>query len=466
MWLLKFKEVKRGELRGKYCRLFYIRKIKRNLENYRCIRGKNGEKTKKCLGLLLTIIYITSFIQVTVHAESSRFINSSFKDGLNGWKIKGDINMVTAKSDWGYDDSFSLSYYGEDDYEVWTEQTITGIENGYYKIEAYAASSGNQESHYIYAEDFGGTNARTSIPITNDFTKVVLDLEVTNNQVTFGFYSNGRSDSWSAYDSVSLVKCEEEYTFYRGGDLTMVNYIEDLGGTFYDLKGEERDVFHILAENGFNIARLRVYNNVGREYPSISTPEYYLPEGYQDINDVLKGAKRAKEVGMAIELTLNYSDWWPNGSLQEIPSDWRAEIDGLDNDQSVDKLEKLIYDYTKSVMTSFAEQGLTPEFVSLGNEMQYGILYPYGKVVNSEQFARFLNAGYKAVKEVSTNTKVILHLDEAGDDERYYRFLDTCVEKNVNYDIIGSSYYPFWTKKNVEDIIPWYNDLYDKYGKK
>ena len=43
--------------------------------------------------------------------------------------------------------------------------------------------------------------------------------------------------------------------------------------------------------------------------------------------------------------------------------------------------------------------------------MQNGILYPYGSAANFENLAKFLNAGYRAVKEVSTNTAVAVHLD-------------------------------------------------------
>lgn len=414
----------------------------------------------------MATMYTTSLISIPVKAEETKIVNSSFNSWLDGWSVKGDAEVASGKGDWGYDDSYSLGYWSDSDYEVWTEQTITGIENGFYRVEAYAASSGNQEEHYIYANDFGGTGARTSIPITNDFIKVVLNFEVTNNQVTLGFYSNGGAGTWSNYDCISLVKTDEEYKFLKGGDLTMVNYIEDMGGTFYDENGEARDAFHILAESGFNFARLRTHNDTGREHGSVTNPDYYLPNGYQNTEDLLKSAKRAKEVGMEIEVTLNYSDFWPNGSTQEIPSAWRSEIQGLNNDETVDKLEELVYEYTKEVMQSLVNQGTTPEFISLGNEMQYGILYPYGKVANFEQLARFLNAGYKAVKEISTNTKVVLHLDEAGEDTRYFNFLDGCIKHNVNYDVIGASYYPFWTRENVEDIIPWFNELSKKYDKK
>ncbi|MBR2266234.1 MAG: glycosyl hydrolase 53 family protein, partial [Paludibacteraceae bacterium] len=51
--------------------------------------------------------------------------------------------------------------------------------------------------------------------------------------------------------------------FLRGGDLTMVNYIEDFGAKFRYEDGTEADVFDILSNYGVNFARLRLYNAPG-----------------------------------------------------------------------------------------------------------------------------------------------------------------------------------------------------------
>ena len=429
--------------------------------------GKRASFNKITSMAVLTMFSLGMF---TVSPEAEVYSddlikNNSFDRYLDGWNVKGDINTASGKDSWGYDDSYSLGYWSEEDYEVWTEQTIEGLENGYYRVEAYTASGGGQEEHYIYANDFGGTGAKTSIPVSNDFTKVVLNFKVTNNQVTLGFYAKGNGGNWSNYDHVTIAKDDNEYSFLKGGDLTMVNWLEDEGAVFYDEEGEARDVFHILAENGFNFVRLRTHNDVGREHGSITNPDYYLPDGYQNTEDLLDLALRSKEMGMQIEVTLNYSDWWPNAGTQEIPSSWRSEIEGLTEEESVAKLEELIYDYTKDIMKKLADQGTTPEFISLGNEMQNGILYPYGSAANFENLAKFLNAGYRAVKEVSTNTAVAVHLDMAGNTSKYVKFLDNCEKYGVNYDVIGSSYYPFWTNKTVEEIIPWFNDLGEKYQK-
>ena len=63
----------------------------------------------------------------------------------------------------------------------------------------------------------------------------------------------------------------------------MVNWLEDEGAVFYDEEGEARDVFHILAENGFNFVRLRTHNDVGREHGSITNPDYQMDIKIQKI---------------------------------------------------------------------------------------------------------------------------------------------------------------------------------------
>ena len=81
-----------------------------------------------------------------------------------------------------------------------------------------------------------------------------------------------------------------------------------MGGKFYE-DGEEKDCIEILKNNGFNIVRLRLYNDPGN--PDYA-PSNRLPEGISGPEDILRLAKRAKEAGMQILLTFHYSDYWRN----------------------------------------------------------------------------------------------------------------------------------------------------------
>ena len=47
----------------------------------------------------------------------------------------------------------------------------------------------------------------------------------------------------------------------------------------------------------------------------------------------------------------------------------------LTGDELATYLEGKIYEFTKDMMLKLIEQGTCPEYVSIGNEMQYGLLY-------------------------------------------------------------------------------------------
>jgi arabinogalactan endo-1,4-beta-galactosidase len=248
----------------------------------------------------------------------------------------------------------------------------------------------------------------------------------------------------------------------NGGDITELNYVEDKGGIFYDFNGNRRDALEILAENGWNIARIRVYNNPGK---GRGNGTYYLPEGYQDINDALKLAKRAKNAGMQIQFTLHFSDYWTNPETQIIPHDWQALINGKPEADAVQILNEKIYKFTKDALMRMKSQGTTPEFVSLGNETRTGILFPYGTTDKWDVLAGFYNSGARAVREIAPDPKVIIHLDDGGNPDTYLTYFQNARQRNVDYDIIGASYYPFWTKKTAAQFASFANSVAEEFNK-
>ncbi|MFD7769228.1 glycosyl hydrolase 53 family protein [Streptomyces sp. NPDC059787] len=255
--------------------------------------------------------------------------------------------------------------------------------------------------------------------------------------------------------------------FAAGGDLTMINWVEDSGGRYYDERGKRRDPVDLLADNGFDLARLRVCTGTGPDHPRIGYPDSYLPEGHQDENDMLKTARRSAAHGMDIQLGLHYSDYWTNGLTQDIPRD-RRDATALPEARAVAALEKDVHDCTERIMRRMKAQGTTPAHVSLGNEMHGGILFPYGTTDSADgwrSLARFLKAGYRAVKEVSPSTKVILRLDDGGNMDKYEWFFSTAADHGIPYDVIGSSSCPFWSKKDIPTVTAFCNDLHRRFGK-
>lgn len=251
--------------------------------------------------------------------------------------------------------------------------------------------------------------------------------------------------------SCTAVWAGERPAFLQGGDISELSYTEREGAVYRDSQGRAKDCLQILKENGWNFVRLRVYNEPGKGH---GDGTYYCPAGFMDKDDMLQLAKRAAAKDMEIQLTFHYSDYWTNGEVQIIPVAWQEKIKGLSEADAITVLEQCVYDYTKEVLQEMKAQGTTSNYISLGNEIQAGMLYPYGRADEKgwPTLARFFNAGAKAVREEMPEAKIILHLDDAGNDKKYEYFFTACDTLGVDYDIIGTSYYPFYGNKSAKDV--------------
>lgn len=351
----------------------------------------------------------------------------------------------------GYLGNYCLELKARSAYRVYTYQTLINLLDGYYSLRAYVKNGGGQNSCYMLADSFGSADKMTSLPVTDNWTRVVVrGIHVVHGRCTVGLYADANAGDWCRMDDVQFIRDGIPYTFLKGGDISELDYLESKGAVFYE-NGVAKDCLRILKDNGFNIVRLRLYNDPGN--PNCS-PSKLLPTGFQNPADILRLARRAKAMGLEIELTFYYSDYWSNG----IPHQW----DSL----SVSGLDSAVYAYTYDFMNRMKRQGTTPQYVSLGNEIQGGILLPTGSSRNFKQFAGFLKEGYNAVKAASPSTQVILHLDDAGNESKYDWFFGQCQTYGVHYDLIGASYYPYWSGRTVSQVETWANHESAKFNKK
>lgn len=227
-------------------------------------------------------------------------------------------------------------------------------------------------------------------------------------------------------------------------DVSSLLEVERAGGRFYD-HGIEGDAMDILKSYGMNLVRLRLWND-----PYTEDGVSYGGGGC-DLNTVLELAKRAKDKGIGWLLDFHYSDCWADPGKQTIPKAWR----GLD----VAGLEQAVYDYTFQILEKCKEAELMPQMVAVGNELSNGLLWPYGKVPEYGNIAKFASAGIRAVRRMDSDIPVMLHLDNGGNQELYRTWFDAYMENGgADFDYIGLSYYPFWhgtlemLKNNMEAI--------------
>lgn len=381
---------------------------------------------------------------------------------------------------------------------------ITGLEDGYYDLTVTCKNSAIDENTFIYGQSEDYTMSSTVLPKSDEGVKVtVRGIGVSGGKCEIGVESNGKGKI--EISDADLTKSEKS-SFIAGGDMTEVSYIESLGGEYKDADGNKVDPFEFLAQNGVNMARIRLTNTTGK---GTGDGTYYLPEGFQDEADCLELSKRAKAAGMGIQFTFNYSDYWSNGDRQIIPSEWVKKIKdelGYDvkdkeflNNMTAEqkkeiqqKLGDIVYDYTYDIMTKLKEQGTVPEYVSLGNEINGGILFPFGNTFNANMnsgrfelvygddtdeendikcyedwagLTSILNRGYDAVKAVSPDSQVIIHLANGSKESVFTWFLDKYESAGGKYDVIGASYYPAWSENPVEACTAFCSNISKKYDK-
>ena len=359
------------------------------------------------------------------------------------WQTSGNAGADFLQSGGAFSGSYYLQQSNAIPYQVQTYQLATNLPDGYYKLTAMIENSGGQNACYL-----SGNDRMTSLPISAQWTNtIVRGINVTNGECLVGLYSSdGVGSNWCRVDLIQLIKDDIPYAFLKGGDISELTYVEQGGGVFYETNGTPMDCLQILKNHGFNIVRLRLYND-----PSPANSD--LPSGIQSPTNILALAARAKALGFQIELTFYYSDGWANN----LPRAW--------TNYTFAQLTNAVFNFTTNFMAEMQSQGTTPEYVSLGNEINGGFLLPAGNSSNWPQFAQLLKMGYGGVKAISPATRVILHVNSDISSNTVTWFFNNAAANGVNWDIIGCSYYPFWTQKTAEQARDMINSWYTIFNK-
>ena len=242
-------------------------------------------------------------------------------------------------------------------------------------------------------------------------------------------------------------------SFAKGADISWLPQMEASGYIFYNTDGKPEDCFKILKDHGINSIRLRTFVNPSNDPQS----------GHCSKEETVAMAKRAKQWGMKVMINFHYSDSWADPSKQNKPKAWE--------DLDFTTLKKKLYDYTYSVISALKNEGVTPQWVQVGNEIPSGMLYPDGHIDNWHQLVELLNMGYDAIKAASPNSLVILHVDQGNNNERFRWWFDNATKYGAKYDIIGMSYYPYWLEgkpdytENIDDLAWNLKDMVSRYNK-
>lgn len=229
---------------------------------------------------------------------------------------------------------------------------------------------------------------------------------------------------------------ENKYsTFISAVDISSYPEISISNPTYYDFEGNKNDFLKILKDNGINTIRLRLWVNPNNEYSGF--------------NNVKQFSQNCKTYGFKTWLTIHYSDTWADPGHQVTPKQWQ----GI----SFTQLKDSVYSYTKRIVKE-----LQPNYIQIGNEINSGILHPSGHISNNfQKFNELMNMGIMAVRENSTETKIILHFAGIEGSDWFFNRVNT-----LDYDIIGLSYYPIWHGKSLYNLKTTMHNLSKTHNKK
>ena len=214
---------------------------------------------------------------------------------------------------------------------------------------------------------------------------------------------------------------------------------------YYDINGQIiDDVITWTKQQGWNAARVRLFVN-----PENASADDKGQGVIQNLDTVKVIGARIKAAGMQFMLDFHYSDSWADPVKQYTPAAWAS----LDDEA----LTQRVYEYTRDCLRALKAAGATPDYIQTGNEISYGMLWGpvgtpsaqlkkcyMGDEANWDRFANLLKAAGRACREECPNAKIILHTERVAKVNILLNFYNQMKSKQVDYDIIGLSYYPYY----------------------
>ena len=235
--------------------------------------------------------------------------------------------------------------------------------------------------------------------------------------------------------------------FIRGMDVSSVIALEQSGVVFINEQGSKEDIFKILADNGVNYIRVRVWND------PYNADGCGYGGGNNDVRTAAEIGKRAAGYGMKLLVDFHYSDFWADPGKQKAPKAWI--------DLSIDDKCAALYDFTAASLRTIRDAGAMIGMVQIGNETNFGIAGESDR----NSMARLYQAGSQAVRAFDPDVFVAIHY--TNPENSYIRTMaDFLHDYNVDYDVFATSYYPCWhgSLSNLTDTLNYAAASYGKYA--
>ena len=236
---------------------------------------------------------------------------------------------------------------------------------------------------------------------------------------------------------------ETSVSRYVGGDISMLTKYEEQRAAYADVNGKAvSNMLDFLKEQGWNTMRVRLFVD-----PSKDTDKAVC----QDLAYAKALGKRIKDAGLQLMLDFHYSDTWADPGKQWTPDAWKSMTN--------EELYEQIYTYTKDCLQQMVAAGATPDLIQTGNEISYGMMwgtkaaaennntnrcYTNSPAANWTRFTTLLKQAGKACREVCPKAEIIIHSERTQEPDVLIDFFDRMKTAQIDYDIIGLSYYPYF----------------------
>lgn len=291
----------------------------------------------------------------------------------------------------------------------------------------------------------GPTQEWTLTPTSNGYYTIAnvstgLLMDVFQGSVSGGAFLDQTASSGTASQSQQWLL---RPSFFRGIDNALLEKQEaaraSTGLTWWKDAGQPQDVLSMLKNHGVNMVRLRPSSAPPYSNPSqtgCSGSACYAETEAQDLDL----AKRAKNLGLSLELTLLFD----GGNSASVPPAWA--------NHTLSQLQTDIYNYVKAEILAYRQAGTMPDLVSIGNEVDTGFLGSIGSPTGADfgGFAALQIQAMQAVKDSAADTSIgpaipapltCIHITPAWDLTQFFTLVS---QNSIPYDAICHSYYPIF----------------------
>lgn len=289
-----------------------------------------------------------------------------------------------------------------------------------HELAQYDSKYKNQEDYAILVSGISDTYAIKDGTLYNNLKQAGLEFD-----------SQDENDSVVKNAAIDVKKTDKELSsdFIMGMDISSMISELDSGVVYQDYEGNKLetldDICKFLADQGINHIRIRVWNN------PYDTNRKGYGGGNNDVEKAKQFADACRNAGIKMLVDFHCSDLWTDPGKQQAPKAWK----GYTVEQKAQALTEFITDSLKTIDSSKD----VVDMVQVGNETTNGFV---GETSQTNMCTLF-SAGAEGVKNYNENVKVVIHLTnpEKGNMTRWAKILD---DNSVNYDILATSYYPYW----------------------